>query len=186
MQCDISTRLRRLSCIQNSRFRLRRVEIAALGCASNCLAPVPCFYLLCVIFGRRDVSRWTARRDVLTEHERESRQKLSALGRVLKREKRLRAHIKNARLECFPLAAAMHFALRFTGCITVRLVTVICSTFLFTIVIIVSTLPALTALHFVSFFIHVNFPYDTAHPIDDRVFSLDHMILIARVFAICT
>lgn len=48
----------------------------------------------------------TARRAYRTR----ARQKLSALGRVLKRERRLRGHIKNARLECFSLAAAMHFA----------------------------------------------------------------------------
>jgi len=113
------------------------------------------------------------------------RQKLSALGRVLKREKRLRVDIKNARLECFSLAAAMHFALRFTGCITVRLVTVICSTFLFTIVIIVSTLPvSLSSIWSLFLFMPTSFT-TSVHPIDSRVFSSNRMIQIARTFAIC-
>jgi len=104
------------------------------------------------------------------------RQKLSALGRVLKREKRLRVDIKNARLECFSLAAAMHFALRFTGCITVRLVTVICSTFLFTIVIIVSTLPvSLSSIWSLFLFMPTSFT-TSVHPIDSRFFSSNRMI----------
>lgn len=86
--------------------------------------------------------------------------KLSALGRVLKREKRLRAHIKRA-VECFSLAAAMHFALLY-GCIIVRLVTVICSTFLFTIVIIVSALSVSASI--LPPFLFMPTSFTTAHP----------------------
>lgn len=78
---------------------------------------------------------------------------------------------------------------RFTGCITVRLVTVICSTFLFTIVIIVSTPPPFPfppPSILLPFFYSCRLPLWTAvHPIDGRVFSSGRMIQIARAFAIC-
>lgn len=103
----------------------------------------------------------------------------------MKREKRLRTHIKNARLECFSRAAGMHFVLRFTGCITVRLVTVICSTFLFTIVIIVSTLPVSSSSILPLFLFMPTSFMTSVHPIDSRAFSSDRVIQIARTFAIC-
>lgn len=64
-------------------------------------------------FSSRDFrSSWHFQMDDATRraYQTQAWQKLSALERVLKREKRLQAHIKNARLECFSLATTMHFA----------------------------------------------------------------------------
>lgn len=67
--------------------------------------------------------------------------------------------------ECFLSSGGRcTFPLCFTGCITVRLVTVIWSTFLFTIVIIVSALSRLCSPFCSFFFIH--FFYDSAPTVE--------------------